>query len=450
MDIRSRVGSLLISKLTSECKAYCILSGYERFPRSFDTDIDFMVDAADFHRIPSIINDLALETGTRLFQTVQHELSARAYFLVSQSGSKLAAVQPDSTADYRHFGSLWLRADEVLSARRWHANGFWIPAPAHEFIYYLIKRLNKRDFTAEHGLKLHRLYLEDLQGCDQQLARFWSGERYYALTSMAASDNWFALQESLSYFRDELMRNTSETFLQKMGSGRERMSHFFDRIVRPTGAWIAFMGPDGCGKSSVIETVADQFAPIFNQVDRYHMRPSVITKKGGSKGSVTDPHGQAPRGMLASIAKIFYMAADYFAGYLLRIRPAMIRTRLVIFDRYIYDLLVDSKRVRYGGPAWMLRLLARIVPSPELVILLDAPPEVLWSRKQEVTFDEVVRQRREYLSLARLLPSAVVIDASQPLPDVLHDVEAAVIHRFSQRTTTRLGLHEPALRTAND
>ena len=51
----------------------------------------------------------------------------------------------------------------------------------------------------------------------------------------------------------------------------------------------------------------------------------------------------------------------------------MIRTRLVIFDRYIYDLLVDSKRVRYGGPAWMLRLLARIVPRPELVILLDAP-----------------------------------------------------------------------------
>ena len=175
--IRSRVGSLLISKLSSECKAYCILSGYEQFPRSFDTDIDFMVDPTDFNRLPSIVNALAQETGTRLFQSVQHELSARAYFLVSQSGSKLAVVQPDSTSDYRHFGSLWLRADEVLAGRRWHANGFWMPAPAHEFIYYLIKRLNKRDFTAQHGLKLHRLYEEDPQGSDQQLARFWSGEK---------------------------------------------------------------------------------------------------------------------------------------------------------------------------------------------------------------------------------------------------------------------------------
>ena len=127
--IRSRVGALLISKLTSQCKAYCILSGYEQFPRSFDTDIDFMVDAADFDRIPSIIHELGQETGTRLFLSVQHELSARAFFLVSQSGPELAAVQPDSTADYRHFGGLWLRADEVLASRRWHANGFWIPAP---------------------------------------------------------------------------------------------------------------------------------------------------------------------------------------------------------------------------------------------------------------------------------------------------------------------------------
>ena len=170
------------------------------------------------------------------------------------------------------------------------------------------------------------------------------------------------------------------------------------------------------------------------------MRPSVITKKGGNKGSVTDPHGQPPRGVLASIAKIFYLAVDYFAGYFLRIRPAMIRTRLVIFDRYIYDLLVDSKRVRYGGPAWMLHLLARVVPSPELVILLDAPAEVLWSRKQEVTFDEVGRQRNAYLSLVKELPSAVVINASQPLPNVLHDVEEAIISHFSARTATRLRL----------
>jgi thymidylate kinase len=441
--IRSTVGSLLISKLSLECKAYCILTGYEQFPDSFDTDIDFMVDAEDFNLMPSIVNELANETGTRLLQSVQHELSGRAFFLVSQAGSRLAVVQPDSTSDYRHFGSLWLGADEILAARRWHANGFWIPAPAYEFIYYLIKRLNKRDFSAQHGVKLHRLYEEDPQGSDQLLSRFWHGQKKQSLSSMAASGNWTDLQMNLDSFRDELMRNTSESFLQKIATSRERISHFVDRILQPTGAWIAFMGPDGCGKSSVIEAVTEEFAPIFNKVDRYHMRPSVITRKGGSKGSVTDPHGQPPRGVLASIAKVFYLAADYFLGYLLRIRPAMIRTRLVIFDRYIYDLLVDSKRVRYGGPAWMLRLLARVVPRPELVILLDAPAEVLWSRKQEVTFEEVVRQREAYLSLAKQLPSAVVIDASQPLPHVLHDVEDAIINHFSQRTSIRLGLDQP-------
>ena len=40
-------------------------------------------------------------------------------------------------------------------------------------------------------------------------------------------------------------------------------------------------------------------------------------------------------------------------------------------------------------------------PGPDLVILLDAPPEVLQSRTQEVAHREVERQRAAYLQLAR-------------------------------------------------
>jgi thymidylate kinase len=437
--IRTAVARLLISRL-AECKAYCILTGYEQLPESFDSDIDFMVDANDFGRMPQIIAGIAHQTGTRLFQSVQHEVSARAYLLVAQSGADLTLIQPDSTCDYRHFGSLWLRAEEVLAARRWNANGFWIPGAAHEFIYYLIKRLNKRDFSQQHGSRLHRLYTEDPQTSDQMLARFWNGAQRQALSKMAASGDWAEMLTNLEPFRRELMRHTAESFLQRTLSSGQRAHHFIDRILRPTGGWIVFMGPDGCGKSSVIEAISKQFAPAFRDVDRFHMQPRILGRRGAGKGSVTDPHGLAPRGLLASIAKVFYLTTDYFLGYLLRIWPAIIRTRLVIFDRYIYDLLVDSKRVRYGGPKWLLSLAARVIPRPELVILLDAPAEVLWTRKQEVAFEEVIRQRKDYLQLATRLPSTIVIDAAKPLPEVLHDVAEALIAHFSQRTAARLGL----------
>ena len=91
-----------------------------------------------------------------------------------------------------------------------------------------------------------------------------------------------------------------------------------------------------------------------------------------------------PRGAIVSVVKVFSLIVDYWLGYALKIGPAVRRSQLIIFDRYIYYLLVDSKRIRYGGPAWLLKMAAHVVPRPDLVILLDAPANVLWSRKQEV------------------------------------------------------------------
>lgn len=439
-QVKTNLARALIAALSEKCRAYCILSGYEGLPESFDTDIDFMVNREDFRRIPQIIESIARQTGTQLFQSIEHEVTARAFQLVSLSGPTLTVVQLDSASDYRHFGSLWLRANEVLAARRQHPNGFWIPSPAHEFAYYLIKRLNKRDFGPEHGSRLHRLYAEDSPACDGMIARFWSGQQRVALSRMAGTGDWTELVANLDSFRAELMRRTGESFTQRVISIPKRAMHVLGRIVRPTGAWIAFMGPDGSGKSAVIGAVRQRFAPAFRDVQSFHLRPRVLPGNAGTGAAVTDPHGQAPRGLIASVAKAFYLAADYILGYAMQIAPALWRTRLILFDRYIYDLLVDNKRVRYGGPGWLLGLVARLVPRPELIILLDAPAEILWSRKQEVPFDEVVRQRTAYLELARRLPSTVVVNAAQPVADVIHSVSCVLIAHLSRRTARRLGL----------
>jgi thymidylate kinase len=437
---KAKVAGALIAALSTECKAYCILSGYDRLPESFDTDIDFMVDRNDFNRIPRILEEVARASGTRLFQSVEHEPTARAFFLASLAGQEFTIVQPDSASDYRHFGTLWLRADEVLAARRWHSNGFWIPSAAHEFIYTLIKRLNKRSFSPEHGLKLHRLYLEDAMGCYRILTRFFSQRGKIALRRMAVANDWAELCARLETFRKDLMAHAAETPVQTLFSLPRRALHTLGRIRRPTGAWIAFIGPDGSGKSLAIRAVRQQFAPAFRDVECFHMRPKLFRRNAGTAGAVTDPHGQPSRGLLASVAKVFYLAADYTLGYAFRIAPALARTRLVLFDRYIYDLAVDCKRVRYGGPAWLIRLAVRLVPQPDLVIVLDAPAEVLWSRKQEVPFNEVVRQRQAYLELARKLPSAVVVNAAQPIPGLIHDVAAAVVDHLARRAAGRLKL----------
>lgn len=440
MTVQSRVARLLIQKLSEECGRYCILTGYEELPERFDTDIDFMVSTMDFERVPGLIDAIAAETGTSLFQVIPHELSARAFRLAANQANGLTFIQPDSCADYRHFGKLWLRADELLAGRRWHPNGFWILGPHHEFSYYLIKRINKRDFTVSHGARLSHLYSEEPKACDAMLRRFWGAQSASALAGMAASADWTPLIQDLQRFRDELREHPAERFPANLTSYGRRAAHTLERILQPTGGWIAFIGPDGCGKSSVIDAMVAEFAPAFQKIVRFHLRPKSLPARGNSEVPVTDPHGQPVRGGLFSVAKMLYLFADYWLGYLSGVRKETVRTRLVIFDRYFYDVLVDPKRVLYGGPRWLPRIVARLLPRPEMVVLLNASPEVLWSRKQEVRYEEVVRQQRAYLEVAAGMRNAVVIDAARPLVEVVGQVREAMLTHISARTRKRLRL----------
>ena len=131
---------------------------------------------------------------------------------------------------------------------------------------------------------------------------------------------------------------------------------------------------------------------------------------------------------------------DYCLGYAIRGYPQLTRATLVIFDRYYHDLLVDTRRYRYGGSRWLAKFIAWFIPKPDLWILLDAPAEVMQSRKQEVSFAETERQTKAYLELAATLPNAHVVDASLDADLVAQNIQKIALAHLQQRTAKRLKL----------
>jgi thymidylate kinase len=119
------------------------------------------------------------------------------------------------------------------------------------------------------------------------------------------------------------------------------------------------------------------------------------------------------------------------------IYPSLARSTLVLFDRYYHDLLVDARRYRYGGPLWLILLVSRLIPRPDLVILLDASPEVLYARKQDATFAEVSRQREAYLEVVKGLSHGHIVDASKPLDAVVAESEQIVLDHLAKRAAHR-------------
>jgi thymidylate kinase len=180
------------------------------------------------------------------------------------------------------------------------------------------------------------------------------------------------------------------------------------RRAQQRGLCVALLGIDGSGKSTLLQGI-DEAPPAWSAgVAVRHFSPLGLKRRG----TPTDPHGRPPRNAAMSLLKGLFWLAEFTAGHRLHVAPELRRGRLVLFDRYLVDALVDPRRYRYGGPGWLLRLLCRLVPRPDLIVFLDAPVDVLESRKQEVDATEMARLRAAYLRLLDHEPRGRRVDVS--------------------------------------
>lgn len=134
------------------------------------------------------------------------------------------------------------------------------------------------------------------------------------------------------------------------------------------------------------------------------------------KADAVHPHGRRPRGLVSSMAKLALIAVDWWTWALRNERD------LVLFDRYHGDLLVDPLRYRYGGPLWLAKVWQSCLPKPNAVIYLAAPTEILLSRKQEVSPEQLEKSASGYRELIRKHAVGLEVDATRPLSEVVDDV----------------------------
>lgn len=107
------------------------------------------------------------------------------------------------------------------------------------------------------------------------------------------------------------------------------------------------------------------------------------------------------------------------------------RGRIVVFDRH-FAADYHAADVAAAERTLTRRLhgffLTRLYPQPDLLILLDAPPEVLFARKGEGTLASLTLRRAEYQRLGAAHARFAVVEATQPV-DTVVDLVAAMIRR---------------------
>lgn len=214
------------------------------------------------------------------------------------------------------------------------------------------------------------------------------------------------------------------------------------RFFKPSGLTVAVLGVDGAGKSSIINAIMPVLnAATHNSVTLLHLRPSIFPPLGRlfgrgkfNAGSVSEPHAAKPSGKIGSFFRLAYLVMDYVFGYWLSIRPKISKQpTLVIFDRYAYDMALDPRRFRIGLSARFIEFFIRLVPHPDIIICLYGNPEIIASRKNELSLVETRRQVDAIIDFAAKERRAVLISSDGDLGDTYNQVLTAILQKLKAR-----------------
>jgi thymidylate kinase len=412
---------------------YCVLHSWEELPENLTSDLDLAVHPDDLQKLPCVFLALG-SNGYRALQGVNYALKGYRFDFLWFETLVMNSVGVDIAHGYVESGLMLISGEALVAGRRRQRN-FWIADAAMEFAYLLARRTSKGSLSARHAQRLKCL-VEEL---DRPLAERIAGELFGAMYKAKATEACIngRLGELLPKLKTQLWWSTVKRDpLNPIRCALATGLRLVRRWLEPSGIFVVFLGPDGVGKSTLINYLTNVFSPAFRRHRVFHWRPMLLWRRKHC-GDAADPHRHPQHGTWWSLGRLFAHLLDYWLGYWLVMRPLLARSGLVIFDRYFYDLLIDPKRYRYGGPLWAVELLRALVPRPDLVFVLDAPEQILLSRKQEVAPEEVERQRRTYLKEAKGFVRTRVIDTSAAIPEIGAGLAQQMAEYLDQRFQSR-------------
>ena len=221
---------------------------------------------------------------------------------------------------------------------------------------------------------------------------------------------------------------------------------------------VALIGADGAGKSTIanrlLESLPMRMKYIYMGLNTESSNIALPTsrlalylklrsyKKMAERSGNTDPgfvstHHMAHRidrrgKLVATVRLLNRMAEEWFRqfvawGYLLR-------GYVVLYDRhFLFDTAStdpQNQRLTDRIHRWVLN---HMYPQPDLVIFLDAPPEVLFSRKGETTLDYLRQKRKTFLEQGKKTANFVRIDATQHVDEVFANAAQSIMQFYMSR-----------------
>jgi thymidylate kinase len=224
-----------------------------------------------------------------------------------------------------------------------------------------------------------------------------------------------------------------------------RVSRYFGKR---RGVLIAFLGPDGAGKSSLIDELLqrridgpfpmvcvymgkrDVFLPTSVLI-RFLHREQDPGEKTASSSSGRQEGGTTK--VVKDLAGLLNWILEQWARYLVKIRPVLQQGGIVLADRYAFDLANRPDFSVVHRPI-IRKLLARLFPVPDRTYLLWEDPEVLFERKAEWPVDHLERNLERLREIVHCVPGSAEIRTNKPVSELARKLLAEASEIMGSRS----------------
>jgi thymidylate kinase len=417
--------------------AYCLLRGFEELDAPAGSrEVDLLV-------APEHLSVLAKTLAARGFVALPAWGHAPHHFFVAYDRMNGAWLKFDVVTDLR-YGQPYRTLRVGLAAnclrQRQRREFTFVLSPADEFftlfLHCLLDKGSFREARRERLLELRRQMIDDKTIATQAAAHV---ARYLApamtwerLTQAIDADDWQALVKRRAQVARRLFwRNPLLGAWRYLVAAVLRRIKIISFVMGHRGLSVALLAPDGAGKSTLAkELTRDLYlrgrliymgtnieASTVGLPTTRWLHRSLKARNGKFKKMSPSRIVFKGLGFVNRLAEQWYRAGAAIYH--------LMSGRLVVFDRYFYDSWINK---RFNTPWKRLRrkLFESICPTPDLVILLDAPGQLLYDRKHEHTPEWLESQRRAYLALKDHLPQMRVIDAANQAEEVKREVTSLI------------------------
>ena len=149
---------------------------------------------------------------------------------------------------------------------------------------------------------------------------------------------------------------------------------------------------------------------------------------------IENPHRSKPANPFSSLIRISYYTLDYIIGWQKCVRNDVHYDRYSVFDRYSYDFIVDPRRTKLNLPESIRTFFVKLTPQPGIVFVLNAKPETVYARKQELPLEEIERQSEMYKKVAESNKKRfVMIDAEQKPEEMAEQAIHYILNKYTEK-----------------